>query len=30
MAKKTWTKKELDSFKTKIHNKRLVLAEDLR
>tara|TARA_B100000029_G_scaffold451371_1_gene475912 strand:- start:66 stop:440 length:375 start_codon:yes stop_codon:yes gene_type:complete len=30
MSKKTWTKKELDSFKTKIHNKRLVLAEDLR
>ena len=30
MSKKAWTKKELTSFKTKIHNKRLVLAEDLR
>ena len=30
MLKKTWTKKELTTFKTKINNKRLVLAEDLR
>ena len=30
MLKKAWTKKELTTFKNKIHNKRLVLAEDLR
>ena len=30
MLKKGWTKKELTTFKNKIHNKRLVLAEDLR